>query len=496
MDRMPSFDELRPGGRVVFGSGRLLAAADEAGRLGGRIALIASASAARAADELVAALGASCVLRLDDVAPHVPVVAAREASERVAQARADVLVSIGGGAATGLAKSVAHVHGTPIVAVPTTYAGSEMTPVWGRTRGRRQGDRARPSGAAGLRCLRPRADAVRSRREVAARQRDERAGAGPGRAGRAGPVARRRLCSHSRRSANSPPPFPRSPTLPTISRPGSTRCTGRYLAGSALAVAPTGLHHRLAHLIGGRHGLSHAATHSALLPHVVRYLEERDPDRLAPRSEGCSDAPERSRAGTVRPRRARSARRPRWRRWGWTREALDAVAAEVDEALIPAGPLRALLADAHAGRRPEPLPSPRAPEPRPGTVRGRRGSAGSTDAEQATWRAWLDTYRLVLPTLDRQLRSRVRRVAHRLRGARRAVRGAAAPAADGARRRPHRRDPQRRSPARWTGSSGAAGCAARRRSTTSAASTRSSPSRAGRRSGRWRPVTCGRCATR
>ena len=187
-----SFDELRPGGRVVFGSGRLLAAADEARRLGGRIALIASASAARAADELVAALGASCVLRLDDVAPHVPVVAAREASERVAQARADALVSIGGGAATGLAKAVAHVHGTAHRRGADDVLGQRDDAGVGPHGGRRQGDRARPARAAGLRGLRPRVDAAPPARGVR-RQRDERAGAGPGRGRRAGPGARHRL---------------------------------------------------------------------------------------------------------------------------------------------------------------------------------------------------------------------------------------------------------------------------------------------------------------
>ena len=179
---------------------------------------------------------------------------------------------------------------------------------------------------------------------------------------------------------------------------------GAYLAGSALAVVPTGLHHRLAHLIGGRHGLSHAATHSALLPHVVRYLEERDPDRLAPvrqvlnASHGAGPGLYELAVRIGAPTSLDSL--------GLDGEALDAVAAEVDEALIPAGPLRALLADAHAGRRPEPLPpEPRAPEP-PSPERFAAGEGRwLDDAEQATWRAWLDTCRLVLPALDRQLRA-------------------------------------------------------------------------------------------
>ncbi|WP_419788644.1 iron-containing alcohol dehydrogenase, partial [Pseudomonas aeruginosa] len=43
---------------------------------------------------------------------------------------------LGGGSSTGLAKALALSHGLPIVAVPTTYAGSEMTPIYGLTGGR------------------------------------------------------------------------------------------------------------------------------------------------------------------------------------------------------------------------------------------------------------------------------------------------------------------------------------------------------------------------
>ena len=241
---------------------------------------------------------------------------------------------------------------------------------------------------------------------------------------------------------------------------------GAYLAGSALAVVPTGLHHRLAHLIGGRHGLSHAATHSALLPHVVRYLEERDPDRLAPVRQ-VLDASHGAGPGLYE-LAVRIGAPTSLASLGLDGEALDAVAAEVDEALIPAGPLRALLADAHAGRRPEPLPrNPAHRNPsarngsRPARVAGsttrsrRRGGRGSTPA------GWC------CPPWTGSCEPRAARRSPTTRCSSRCPRRRSAgcgwrtwPTA------PSR--PAARSRERWIGSSGAAGCAARRRSTTSA----------------------------
>jgi maleylacetate reductase len=79
--------------------------------------------------------GLPVVHRHDDVVMHVPVEVAERAREAAAEHDADVLVSVGGGSTTGLAKAVALTTGLPIVAVPTTYAGSEATPVWGLTEG-------------------------------------------------------------------------------------------------------------------------------------------------------------------------------------------------------------------------------------------------------------------------------------------------------------------------------------------------------------------------
>ena len=64
---------------------------------------------------------------------HVPIETAREAREVARRLGADCAVAIGGGSTTGLGKAIALNSGLPILAIPTTYAGSEMTPIYSIT---------------------------------------------------------------------------------------------------------------------------------------------------------------------------------------------------------------------------------------------------------------------------------------------------------------------------------------------------------------------------
>ncbi|MGH3295952.1 MAG: iron-containing alcohol dehydrogenase, partial [Trebonia sp.] len=121
--------------RVAFGSGE--AAANlrrEIGNLGAtRVMLIAAKAEADLADTIVADIPVA--LRHDDVVMHVPVEVAERARAAAVANDVDALVSVGGGSTTGLAKAIALTTGLPIIAVPTTYAGSEATAVWGLTEG-------------------------------------------------------------------------------------------------------------------------------------------------------------------------------------------------------------------------------------------------------------------------------------------------------------------------------------------------------------------------
>lgn len=125
--------------RVVFGAGSLARVPGEAERLRCRRVLVfAGGSAAVAADRLLPALGARAVGHFDRVAQHVPEPLVSEAVSAAAGANADCLCSIGGGSATGLAKAVAVELDLPFIAVPTTYAGSEATPIYGVTGARKR----------------------------------------------------------------------------------------------------------------------------------------------------------------------------------------------------------------------------------------------------------------------------------------------------------------------------------------------------------------------
>ncbi len=123
----------------MFGAGTFDRAADEVDRLGAeRILLIADRSGSAWADRLAETLGARLVGRIDDVLPHVPIESAEAARALARETGADTIVTLGGGSATGLGKAVALAIPVPILAIPTTYAGSEMTPIWGLTDGTRK----------------------------------------------------------------------------------------------------------------------------------------------------------------------------------------------------------------------------------------------------------------------------------------------------------------------------------------------------------------------
>src|SRR5271154_4701486 len=120
--------------RVVFGVGCLDKLPEEIGRLGAHRALVLSTPEQRKeGQQIVDRLGARAVGLFDQAVMHVPIEIAEQAREQAEALGADCCVAVGGGSTTGLAKAIALVSSLPILAIPTTYAGSEMTPIWGLT---------------------------------------------------------------------------------------------------------------------------------------------------------------------------------------------------------------------------------------------------------------------------------------------------------------------------------------------------------------------------
>ena len=124
--------------RVVFGAGALQQLGPEIERLGARRAVVLSTpeqiDSARRVAEL---LGPRAAGIFAEARMHVPIETARAAREEARRLGADCAVAIGGGSTVGLGKAIAlesdRDAGFPILAIPTTYAGSEMTPIYGLT---------------------------------------------------------------------------------------------------------------------------------------------------------------------------------------------------------------------------------------------------------------------------------------------------------------------------------------------------------------------------
>src|SRR5580698_5122285 len=131
---MQNFTYDQPATRVVFGVGAFDRLADEVKRLGVSRALVLSTpEQLKDAEAAARRLGNLSVGIFDGAVMHVPIETARAARATAKELDADCCVAIGGGSTIGLGKAIALESGLPIIAIPTTYAGSEMTPIYGLT---------------------------------------------------------------------------------------------------------------------------------------------------------------------------------------------------------------------------------------------------------------------------------------------------------------------------------------------------------------------------
>jgi alcohol dehydrogenase class IV len=243
-----------------------------------------------------------------DVVRHVPVDVAERARAVALQHDVDVLVSVGGGSTTGLAKAVALGSGLPIVAVPTTYSGSEATDVWGLTEGGRKttgvDPRVLPRAVvydAGLMLGLPVATSVASGLNALAHCVD--AMWGPW----VDPIDQA-LALEGIRALNAG--LPGVVARPTELPGREQMLYGAYLAAVAFASAGSGLHHKVCHVLGGMFDLPHAETHAVVLPYVLALNAPAVPDldlRMAASfgAEGALAGLQRLRAGVDAPRSLR-----------------------------------------------------------------------------------------------------------------------------------------------------------------------------------------------
>lgn len=268
---LPSFTHEGAPVRIVFGAGSRHRLADELDRLGlSQVVLIASGSSRAEADAMVGTLDHRLTWRVDGVGRHVPAELAAEVTADAIRVGADGVLTLGGGSATGLGKAVA-LSGLPLVAVPTTYAGSEMTPIWGMTTdGRKETGhdlQVLPKTVVydpELTLTLPPPLTAASGMNALAHCLEALWAAG------ASPLSSPLALDGARALAEALPTAVVEPLdLKSRSRALIAACQG----GMALASAGTGLHHRICHVLTGRFGLPHGQTHAVVLPYVVAFNE-------------------------------------------------------------------------------------------------------------------------------------------------------------------------------------------------------------------------------
>jgi alcohol dehydrogenase class IV len=255
---------------VVFGAGsieRLPAALD---KLGFANALLLSTPGRRLqVDEVDELLGARAALVFDQARPHVPRDVVDIAIDAAHSCHADCCISVGGGSTTGLGKALALEMQLPNIAVPTSYAGSEMTNIWGITENGRKTTGRDDSVLPVLTLYDPELTLSLPAAVAATSGMNALAQAA---ANIIEPDADRDALQMAlNASALLASALPALVDRPYDIEPRTDALRGACLAGGALGIGVTSLHHRLCHIIGGHFGTDHAATHAILLPHTVAY---------------------------------------------------------------------------------------------------------------------------------------------------------------------------------------------------------------------------------
>jgi alcohol dehydrogenase class IV len=131
---MDSFIYTNTPSRVIFGRGKVSTLPSEAEKLGvSKCLILCTKFQTKEAEMLKSLLGSKAVGIFDDATMHTPLSITTEALSLAKELQADSVISIGGGSTIGLGKAIAFKTGMPHICIPTTYAGSEMTPILGQT---------------------------------------------------------------------------------------------------------------------------------------------------------------------------------------------------------------------------------------------------------------------------------------------------------------------------------------------------------------------------
>jgi alcohol dehydrogenase class IV len=278
-------------GRVVFGHGTFAELSSEIDRLNlSRVLVLATPQQAQEANRLAATLSGRSIGVFTGATMHTPLEVTQRAMDDVRARNVDGLVAVGGGSTTGLAKAIALRTDLPQIVVPTTYAGSEMTPILGETANGVKTTQRSPkilpevviydvdltltlpvalSGTSGINAIAHAVEALYAKD--------------------ANPIISA-MAEDSIRALSSALPLIAINPLNRAAR--ADALYGAMLAGKCLGAVGMALHHKLCHTLGGLFDLPHAETHTILLPHALAYNADAAPDAVARigRALGRSDA--------------------------------------------------------------------------------------------------------------------------------------------------------------------------------------------------------------
>ncbi|QEE45355.1 maleylacetate reductase [Rhizobium sp. WL3] len=281
---MKSFTYTGSPARIVFGSGRSNDVASSVEALGCKQALVLATPHQKSdAEALSERLGALSVGVFSGAVMHTPVEVTETALKVVAETGADCVVSLGGGSTTGLGKAIAYRTDLPQVVIPTTYAGSEVTPILGQTEAGRKttvrnasilpevviydpdltlGLPVAMSVTSGLNAM---AHAVEG---LYAQDRN--------------PVSTLMALDGLRAFRDSLPVLVKSPEDPDAR---AEALYGAWLCGTVLGTVGMALHHKICHTLGGSFDTPHAETHAVMLPHTAAFNAEAAKTELAAAAE-------------------------------------------------------------------------------------------------------------------------------------------------------------------------------------------------------------------
>ncbi len=339
---------------VVFGHGTIARIPAEIDRLGlKRVMVVATPQQKESAEATAASLAERSAGVFAEAAMHTPIEVTERALLAATEMRADGLLAIGGGSTTGLAKAIALRTDMPQIVVPTTYAGSEMTPILGETKnGVKTTQRSMKilpevviydvdltltlpvslSGTSGINAIAHAVEALYAPEK--------------------NPIISFMAEEGIRALASA---LPRIKDAPLDRHARSDALYGAWLCGACLGSAGMALHHKLCHTLGGSFDLPHSETHTIVLPHALAYNAPMIPEALAAicRALGVRDAAQ----GLYDLASAVGAKRA-LKDIGMPEDSIDRAA---DLALanpywnpraLERGAIRDLIADASAGARP------------------------------------------------------------------------------------------------------------------------------------------------